>query len=93
MWPFKKSIRVSQTTAREFADVLARHEREIAQLRDDLLDLTAKHTSLRGRVYATGLHKAEQTTPTPAVTSSTETKAELRKRLGILPGRPYNHGS
>lgn len=74
-------------------DCLAQHDSAIARLRDDLDDLKAKHTSLRGAVYARGIHKMplEQDQSDPKNAAAPMTKDELRKSMGLVPGRPYNH--
>lgn len=88
MWPFSfNSWKVSVERA------LAQHEARIERLRDDHEDLKVKHASLRGRVYAAGIHKlpVAEDESDPKNAAQPMTRDELRKQMGFIPGRPMKH--
>lgn len=82
MWR-RKNVDVE---ARERLDGL---EKSVRALRDDLVELMDKFVRLRGKVYAHKLHlpEDERTSPRPAK----ETKADLLRKAGFVPGRPMVH--
>lgn len=98
MWPFT-SKRASMS---RMSDAIERLERNHSALREQVEDLNDRHNRLRGRVYQAGIHKtgltsvdgAEResaTVPSASSPLAHLTKDELRKRAGIIPGRPYRH--
>jgi len=89
MWPFTRTA-----TLRDVGEALARHESMLTRLRDDHEDLKAKHASLRGRVYAAGIHKlpvADDEVSDPKNAAQPMSRDELRKTMGFIPGRPMKH--
>lgn len=72
MWPFARKSTPD-------------HEARLAiqKLADELQALKASHVSLRGRVYATGQHKAPEEAREP-------TKAEVLRQYWT-PGQPAKH--
>lgn len=73
----------------EAIPLLTKH---IAQLQDDLADLEDKHIRLRGRVYATGMHKQDDDSPEPTAPARKRlSRDELRKLSGFRPGTPMEH--
>lgn len=83
MWPFKRPP-VDRSA-------LAELRREVETLRADLDHLKAQHMTLRGYTYGKlGRIHADQPRDEDG---DVDTKAALRKQLGILPGRPFKHGS
>lgn len=69
-------------------DAIRRHEKLITALEELLADLQDKHIRLRGRVYATGLHKQpEDESEQPRALD----RDALRRRSGFVPGQPMRH--
>lgn len=81
MWPFRSTASRS---------ALAELKRELEVLRADHELLAAQHKTLRGYTYGKlgRIHADEPKNAAPV-----DQKAALRKQLGILPGRPFNHGA
>ena len=81
MWPFTRKDTVSSELIRKILWLEARVE-----------ELEAKHLQLRGRVYSAGIHKNPLPDSEEARTATLpQSKAELRKIAGIVPGKPYKH--
>lgn len=75
MWPFKRKAPPDATL-----------RREIASLREDLEQLAAAHERLRGRYYATRPQPPASEPP-----KQPESKAEVLRAFGFVPGRPVPH--
>jgi len=86
MWPFTKRS-ASNPSYQDLLAVMSRHIRELKTRCDDLEEelhaLKRSHQKLSGRFYG-DLGAARSTT----AASGSPSKAELRKQLGIVPGRP-----
>jgi len=81
MWPFKKTTVATP-------EILQR----LIQLEVELTELQAKHLSLRGKVYAAGIHKHPLRDSEEARSETIpRSKDELRKMAGIRAGKPYTH--
>lgn len=85
----RKSVTKRLERLEEAIPLLTKH---IAQLQDDLADLEDKHVRLRGRVYATGMHKQDDESPeSTAPPRKRLSRDDLRKLSGFTPGRPMEH--
>lgn len=82
VWPFKKRSLAVPASSDELLKVVfdTRAALKIAQERLDALE--DKHERLRGRVYATGLHK-------PPI--EPQSKGDILREFGYVPGRPAPH--
>lgn len=86
MWPFRTKNRAAAIDAEGISRALHAHKLAIEQLGDDLAALRKQHEALRGRFYASGAHKATvEAPPTP------QSKAEVLRAAGYMPGRPFKH--
>lgn len=101
---FRRTVAVSETQLKALVSLqdhvqaldgrLATVEKLLGRMADDLGDLEKRHLSLRGKVYASKLHKnsddEELSKP-----SATSTRDELRKALITggrwMPGKPTRH--
>lgn len=82
MWPFKSA---GTGTDPELLEALTKLRTRVTALEDDLANLADKHERLRGKVYATGQHRApDAAAPAPGA------KPTLME-LGFRPGQPYPH--
>lgn len=83
MWPFRKSpIDDAAALRKAINELSAAH----SKLREDHEDLKERFGSLRGRVYAAGIHKNPLQDPDAKLS-----RDELRRRMGFIPGRPMKH--
>jgi hypothetical protein len=87
MFGFKKRFGVRVENVENGLRTLAR---KLESLEEDHEGLKAQHLSLRGRVYATGAHKAPAE-PQPAPTPVPTTRDALRRSSGFVPGQPMKH--
>lgn len=88
MWPFPK-----RRSLDEVCLAVERLSARLERLHDDHEDLKAKHISLRGRVYAAGIHKhaIEAKENEEATVTNITSREELRRRAGFVPGQPMKH--
>jgi len=91
MWPFsrKKHANIEPTT-------LLQRVKDLEMVFDHLDDrykrLDIQFQKLSGRYYRRfGTGDSDPAATPEGPTASAVTKAELRKQLGIVPGRPYHH--
>lgn len=89
-----------RVTTHEVLQKLDSLEHEVESLRRNLRDLTEslenladKHIRLRGRVYASKLHKPEEEETTPKAMTRAELKASLARTGRFVPGRAAIHQS
>ena len=89
MWPFgsKGPVR-DRTIIRELLQRLTDVEIRAMATQQQLEALRAQHVSLRGRVYATGLHKGPQE---ELHTHVAVTQKPTLMELGFTPGKPFPH--
>jgi len=66
-----------------------RLEIALGELHDDLAALRTRHETLAKRHYAHSGGRPRKAGDDPGVDDAHLTKAQLRQRLGIVPGRPY----
>lgn len=92
MWPWK--TRQQDAFLLDIDQRVAKAERRLADLLDRVEDWEGKYATLRGRVYAAGVHRkplpdsaAEQEATLPRAVS----RDEIRKQSGFQPGKPMNH--
>lgn len=83
VWPFRKQPIADVQTLRAAIQEL---NSTVARLREDHDDLKERFVSLRGRVYAAGVHKVGLKDP-----SQPMTRDDLRRQMGFVPGRPMKH--
>lgn len=104
MWPFKSTVVAQETPLKALQSLqdhvqaldgrLATVEKLLGRMADDLGDLEKRHISLRGKVYASKLHK-NGADDEPNKPTDTMTRDELRKSLITggrwMPGKPPRH--
>lgn len=82
--------RVSRDDVERLEDAIRKQARELQQLREDHEKLNTAHVSLRGYTYAM---KRGQTDipPAPPQPPPRDSRDDLRRRSGFVPGKPMEH--
>ena len=84
MWPWRRKKHAPTLPLDEISRSFHAHKLAIEQLQEDVAALRKQHETLRGRFYASGAHKgAGEAVP--------QSKAEVLRAAGFVPGRPFAH--